>query len=104
MALTITVKTAANATLGTITLTDAQQTALLNDLPGEQGIADWVIAAINGKISSCTTRMADEAMALVRSSDIPFNTLTDLAPASLVSALLDYSGYEDRETRDANQP
>jgi hypothetical protein len=85
----------------TRTLSDAELACLRHDLPGDDGIRDWINGLIDGKISNCETRMAGEALSAVRAGALPLKELPDLALRTLAVTLSAQPDYKDREAREA---
>jgi len=81
----------------------SEQAALAGDLPGEAGIADWLIKALEGKIDNCSSRMAGAALDLARAGVLAPSNLKDLSQASLVAALAAHPAYKDRQARDQQE-
>ena len=74
--------------------------ALRNDLPGEKGITDWVLAMIDGKIKNCAKRAATQARAFFMTKQLPSSGLSDLSDLELVRAMTEHEDYKDRAQRD----
>ncbi len=91
----------ANHTI-TITLTDAQQQILSNDLYNDSdnaGLDSWVQGAIDGKINNCWKRMQNEWTTRLM-NDESFNDPIPSNQADFVKLVLAHSDYKNRKARD----
>jgi hypothetical protein len=84
-------------------ITTGEQSALLYELAGEDGIAQWLLGALAGKIDHCQTAMADQAIALLRSGSLKLAAIADLTAPALAAALVAQPAYKDRAARDAGE-
>ena len=79
----------------TVTITNAEQVALENDL---LDIDDWVQQAVIGKINNCKKRMAQEATRVLKADESVTNMPAD--DDGLISALAARSDYKNRAERE----
>ena len=79
----------------TVTITNAEQVALENDL---LDINDWVQQAVIGKINNCKKRMAQEATRVLKADESVTNMPAD--DDGLISALAARSDYKNRAERE----
>ena len=80
----------------TVEISDHNENVLLHNL---LDIDDWIQAAVVGKIDNCSTRMANEASAVLKADDsIETMPATD---EGLQKALLARDDYKNRAERDA---
>ena len=79
----------------TVTITNAEQVALENDL---LDIDDWVQQAVIGKINNCKKRMAQEATQVLKADASVTNMPAD--DDGLISALAARSDYKNRVERE----
>jgi hypothetical protein len=80
----------------TVSITDADQAVLLNDL---LDIDAWVQAAVVGKVANCKTRMATEAASALKAD--PSISTMPATDDGLCAALMARDGYQNRAARDA---
>jgi hypothetical protein len=80
----------------TVTITNAEQVALENDL---LDIDDWVQQAVAGKINNCKKRMAQEAAQVLKADASVTSMPAD--DDGLIAALAARSDYKNRAEREA---
>jgi hypothetical protein len=79
----------------TVTITDAEQVALDNDL---LDVDDWIQQAVTGKINNCKKRMAQEATQVLKADASVTNMPAD--DDGLISALAARPDYKNRAERE----